>query len=53
MAWSGAGAWASVSGRRMRLIWSATMSPSKVTASTSANPGAHRVATVGKEKWCG
>lgn len=36
MAWSGAGAWASVSGRRMRLIWSATMSPSTVTASTSS-----------------
>ena len=36
MAWSGAGAWASVSGRRMRLIWSATMSPSTVTAATSS-----------------
>lgn len=36
MAWSGAGAWASVSGRRMRLIWSATMSPTTVTAATSS-----------------
>ena len=36
MAWSGSGSWASVSGRRMRLTWTATMSPTKVTASTSS-----------------